>query len=728
MSGTSSAKIISNFFLSMVLDGLMLNSGYIFYAIKKEWRWEGSVAIIPLNVNKAISGILGAIFIMKTFSKDSTSIILWGSLLCATGIGLSSITKDITWLIVFWGTVFGTGYGITSTYLQKELTTPGRETVQKIFLKCAPNVGGVFLPFVLEQLFDQYDLTGSCLIVCGIILNYIPLSLLAFYNIGPKWRWNEFKWPIRKRSSKYEVSNQASISVVQSLKQTDSYRKKVLASCLEPDIVISKLSVDNGAFENDYGKPISINSMDKERNSLVLDMKESALNVPDIIENSDMEALEKQIKSFPNGKKLSKFILDIEKYENDHKIFEEDFYAKGTSVNNDSSHVVSSLNESSNAESLTFDEGEKNLDCDSEEASNTEIVNNDTRSNKRSSTNCPSSVSTLSQSNVNETPLTSVKNIEQFSPEMFKINVLECTFESESDYMHQISKPAGKSLKKNNYRHHSNSLITQCYDDIDFSKASAKNKELFGKNHDHSKQVESIYNVYDKDEIAYNIPKRTNAFAAEQYQNQQTDIFHKLKEILKSLKLLANWECLLVFLTTITAEYIMTVLTVLICSFAEETGVKVSHFKWIIAAFGVGLILGKYCFYYINGILKPRISITSAILFMLNSLAIIGVLWSSSLKWYINFYSIIGILQGCIQASFTKIKEDYICKESNLFLSTACKLLFGIIILSLPHLIQFTTSFTGDFELLLEIISCCSALCAIFCFSLQKCSTCCFVK
>ncbi|KFM56698.1 hypothetical protein X975_09476, partial [Stegodyphus mimosarum] len=191
--------LIACFFLSFISEGLQRLSGLFFLEIIGTQSLDRQTASLPFILNRSVAYIIAAFSRQLCKKKAASSVILWGVLFCF-------LATDIILLSLFWGLIFGAGCGMVSPYVIMEFIKQHKQSSVSASASTAGlSFSSIILPLFLDILIYNYGINGSFFIFSAIILNYIPLSLLATYNI-PFHRLN-IKWRIRKRSKKYSPSS-----------------------------------------------------------------------------------------------------------------------------------------------------------------------------------------------------------------------------------------------------------------------------------------------------------------------------------------------------------------------------------------------------------------------------------------------------------------------------------------------------------------------------------------
>ncbi|XP_014661880.1 PREDICTED: monocarboxylate transporter 13-like isoform X2 [Priapulus caudatus] len=184
--------LMASFFTQFLVWGISLSYG-IFYVVllenlhtyKSTTAWVGSISVgILLGIGPVASVAATVLSTRKT--------VIIGGVISALGLVASSFATNIYHLMLTYGIITGTGYGLA--------ITPGYAILAAYFNKWRPlafsvstlgaGIGSLTIPPLIQHLVDAYSWRGTMLILGGISLN-----LCAFGALMKPVRWITRKPP-----------------------------------------------------------------------------------------------------------------------------------------------------------------------------------------------------------------------------------------------------------------------------------------------------------------------------------------------------------------------------------------------------------------------------------------------------------------------------------------------------------------------------------------------------
>ncbi|GFY44158.1 uncharacterized protein TNIN_66821 [Trichonephila inaurata madagascariensis] len=689
------------FLVHLLLEGLQRSSGVLFLATR-EWlgcsrRW----ATIPFALNRVVSAVADVAF---SYQKDRPRLQLgWGCFLSSAGVGLCFLATDVLWQTVFWGLIFGTGIGIATPLLLSVLTKKADGAILSSLRTVGPNIGCIILPFLLNELIFHYGLNGSYLILSAVILNCFPFILISTYEI--KFNWLKKKWSLRTKSKRYRISKKENkVDSVSFYKQRDikAFCNQSFTQNLEPD-ALEKVaeSDDSPSIECiDILKPI-IEAKIKMLEQRVCDREPFGLAK---ISQEDKNCYEEEFRSVKqtsnaqiesNCEKdsglLEKGLSDLEK-ESDCTNALSNVNNKGEEINNDSAS-------NSSTEQFEVIREEKTSETD-------KVVSEGTDS--------PPRIATLNKS-------FSVKK--EFSPPFtkhgthfpleIKVHVVECTLTTTEECSNFLSKQE-PAVNRNGYRRHSNSLITASFENIDFTQLLNNKASPLQKQQWNMASRMCLISEEDEDCSAF---QRTVSECREAEVQTEGNSSSKVE----ALRALARPSCLAIMCSSVIYEFSLTVLLTIFSDFAEDTGDASVTSNIVLVSFGLGGVVGQLSFSQGGSrFLVEGSHAAAAVIFMLNGLAVAGVLWSINIAWLSGFYALLGFLESGVTKILPRLVVDYTEQKTVDLLSRTCKCLSTLAFLCIPCAIGQSRDVTGNYDGLLQMTSCLFVLCAVFCYFLPK--------
>ncbi|CAL1297523.1 unnamed protein product [Larinioides sclopetarius] len=164
-------------------------SGLLFVEILGRYQTDRAMASYPLLLcmlvrcsGGPLTGYCGEMFGLH-------AVIVVGSIFSALGVAVCFLAEDITTMIVFLGLVYGLGLTFSMTLFPQVLKQHFSKNLtlaisMSMFGSC---FGGFVFPPIITWIFQSYGVSGTFLIMGGIVLNSLPFAMLLKY-LKPKTR------------------------------------------------------------------------------------------------------------------------------------------------------------------------------------------------------------------------------------------------------------------------------------------------------------------------------------------------------------------------------------------------------------------------------------------------------------------------------------------------------------------------------------------------------------
>lgn len=167
-------------FINMMLYGMTRLSGVLFVASVPRYGVGREEASFPYTFANFIRNTAGPLVGYLGHRLGVRPVTACGCFLAAIGVGTCFFAENIGTITVLWGTIFGLGFGLGNILLPVKINQyfdKYRATASGISFSGAC-LGSFILPPIVEVLMDIYGLSGSFLILAGLVLNCVPAALL----------------------------------------------------------------------------------------------------------------------------------------------------------------------------------------------------------------------------------------------------------------------------------------------------------------------------------------------------------------------------------------------------------------------------------------------------------------------------------------------------------------------------------------------------------------------
>ncbi|KAF8770048.1 Monocarboxylate transporter 2 like protein [Argiope bruennichi] len=155
-------------------------SGLLFVEILERYNTDRAMASYPLFLCMVVRCSGGPItgYCGERFGLNA--VILTGCVLSALGVGACFLAEDIITVIIFLGLVYGLGMNLNTTLFPQVVKQHFNKNVtfaisMTMFGGC---FGGFIIPPLIKWIFQSYGVSGTFLIMGGIMLNGVPATML----------------------------------------------------------------------------------------------------------------------------------------------------------------------------------------------------------------------------------------------------------------------------------------------------------------------------------------------------------------------------------------------------------------------------------------------------------------------------------------------------------------------------------------------------------------------
>ncbi|GFT20212.1 uncharacterized protein NPIL_584611, partial [Nephila pilipes] len=567
------------------------------------------------------------------------------------------------------------GIGIAAPFFISLLTKKTEESVVSSLSSVGPNFGCIVLPFLLKELIFRYGLNGCYSIMSGIILNCLPFILIITYKI--KISCLRTKWSFRSKSKRYRMAKKDKVDGVSTYKPKDvkAFCNQSFIQNLEPD-VFEKVSESGDPPSAPFAECIDILKPIIEA-KMKMEQQQTCDREPFGLDQMSKDVKCCQEEEIPS-EELPSNVHGEENYEKDDVLLKG--VAKSVSEP-ENEKDCSTVSDNVNNKEVTINNA---VNINSAEVSN--VINEEKTSEKDEAESekedSPPIIPTTDQTFQIKKELSppSANHGTNFPLEI-KVHVVECTITTTEEGANFLRNQE-PTVKRNGYRRHSNSLITACYENIDFTqllgdKSSPLQKQQWN-------TASRMYLISEEDEYDH-VPQRTLSECREA--EVQTD-YHstsKLKNVVQSLQVLARPSYFAIIYASVIYEFSQAVLLTIFGDFAKDTGDMSVTSNMVLVAYGLGGIVGQLSFTnWGSRFLADGSHAAAAVIFMLNGLAVAGILWSVNVSWLSGFYALLGFLERGVTMVLPRLVADYTEQKTERLLSGACKCLSALAFLCIP--------------------------------------------
>ncbi|GFY44152.1 monocarboxylate transporter 12-B [Trichonephila inaurata madagascariensis] len=167
-------------FINMMMYGMTRLSGVLFVASVPRYGVGREEASFPYTFANFVRNTAGPLVGYLGHRLGVRPVTTLGCFLAAIGVGTCFFAEHIGTITVLWGTLFGLGFGLGNILLPVKINQyfdKYRATASGISFSGAC-LGSFILPPIVEILMGFYGLSGTFLILAGLVLNCVPAALL----------------------------------------------------------------------------------------------------------------------------------------------------------------------------------------------------------------------------------------------------------------------------------------------------------------------------------------------------------------------------------------------------------------------------------------------------------------------------------------------------------------------------------------------------------------------
>ncbi|XP_062616851.1 monocarboxylate transporter 13-like [Saccostrea cucullata] len=187
--------LAANFLVVFLVIGCTSSFGLFFAEFMSEYKASASSITVALSVQTVVFSV-ASLFAMNFgtgLASNRTYIIIGGLFGCLAYV-ISAIIKDMSYLILSHGVIFGIAYGFS---YGPSLVVLGRYFDKKRGLAATlgnmgVSFGSLIFPPVIRILLDTYGLRGALVVIGGLLLNLCVAGALmrpiAFYKDRITWK------------------------------------------------------------------------------------------------------------------------------------------------------------------------------------------------------------------------------------------------------------------------------------------------------------------------------------------------------------------------------------------------------------------------------------------------------------------------------------------------------------------------------------------------------------
>ncbi|XP_055934453.1 uncharacterized protein LOC129963890 [Argiope bruennichi] len=700
------------FLVHLLLEGLQRSGGVFFLDIREWLGCSRQLAAIPFALNRVVSVIVELFFRFQSNGGSPGPLIGWGCFLSAVGVGVCFLAIDIVWHAVFWGIIFGSGIGIAIPMLLPHLSQIKENSAKSSLKSAGPSFGCMVLPFLVSKLIDHYGLNGCYVILSGIILNCLPFVLISFYKI--RFEWLKTEWRLRRRSKRYEISKKDEksndVSVYKPRNIREFYNQSFMEN-LEPD-TLERVSVKEGSQSLPCMETIDI----------LQPIIEAKLKMVNQINNREAFGLDKKYMPIANSEQKEINSVNLpEQVESENVVTKSEKRIDDNEVKASISEDHAENKNQDNKQEVKESVSEDHCLKDDAKTNEKETLEESEATNKDKQ-DPPAVITTINQTfqvkkEFSKHTNQPSKELRTSFPLEIKVHVVECTITTTEDI--SFSDRSKLTVNRNGYRRHSNSLITASYENIDFTQLFQNNTSspLHKQQWNYASRMCLITEEGEEDSDNPN-----SIFVSQEVETQTTtDSSSKQRNFRRTCLELARPSYLAIIYASVIYEFSLAVLLIIYSDFAKDIGDATVTSNMVLIAFGLGGIIGQLSFnHWGNNLLVDGSHAAAAVIFILNGLAIAGILWSMNVAWLSGFYALLGFVENGVIMILPKLISDHTDEKERASLYMICKCLSVLAFICIPCSVGLSRDVTGNYDLLLQVISCMSVLCAVLCYFLPK--------
>ncbi|KAF8770603.1 uncharacterized protein LOC129989278 isoform X2 [Argiope bruennichi] len=176
---------VACFFVQVLTFGLTEASGLLFVATIEKFSSRREQASLPFTLAYCVRSAIGPFVSYLGQKFGIRQVTLFGAVLSAISVGTCFFANDIIDLTLLWGLVFGFSLGMETSMLNvilNEHFIKHRVKANGLNISGA-SLGTLLLSPLIENSVEAYGLSGTFLIIAGLMLNSIPACVVMLLNM-----------------------------------------------------------------------------------------------------------------------------------------------------------------------------------------------------------------------------------------------------------------------------------------------------------------------------------------------------------------------------------------------------------------------------------------------------------------------------------------------------------------------------------------------------------------
>ncbi|CAL1261943.1 unnamed protein product, partial [Larinioides sclopetarius] len=176
---------VACFFVQVLTFGLTEASGLLFVATIDKFNSRREEASLPFTLAYCVRSAVGPLISYLGQRFGIRQVTLFGAILSAISVGTCFFADDIIDLTLLWGLLFGFSLGMETSLLNvilNEHFIKHRVKANGLNISGA-SLGTLLLSPLIENAVEEYGLSGTFLIIAGLMLNSIPACVVMLLNM-----------------------------------------------------------------------------------------------------------------------------------------------------------------------------------------------------------------------------------------------------------------------------------------------------------------------------------------------------------------------------------------------------------------------------------------------------------------------------------------------------------------------------------------------------------------
>ncbi|KAG8200642.1 hypothetical protein JTE90_022264 [Oedothorax gibbosus] len=177
---------IASCIINLILSGISRCVSILYVSLIENYGVTRGEATLPFTIRNSVRCLSGPVVGIIGIRFGIRNVTFFGGVLAFAGVALCAVAPDVIWITVLWGGIHGLGFSFANTLFQvivNQYFEKYRATASGIALSGAC-LGSLGFPVLVEWILDTFGLSGSFLILGGIIMHVLPPSLLLS---SPQW-------------------------------------------------------------------------------------------------------------------------------------------------------------------------------------------------------------------------------------------------------------------------------------------------------------------------------------------------------------------------------------------------------------------------------------------------------------------------------------------------------------------------------------------------------------